>query len=130
MITAAITFVVSDRFEHHFAKKIESSPIFVFFNRFIQKHQWLAIFTLRATMTSPFNVSYLAGILDIKIWPFLAATGLGIISEITIFVYLGTLISAHVHFSLWLIFVFVIGLSMLPTILLTAWQTWNRKVLH
>ena len=120
MATGIICFVISDRAERHFAKKIESSPVFIFFNKFIQKHQWFAIFAIRATMTSPLNVSYLAGVLDMSIWPFLLATGLGVISEITIFVYLGTLISAHVHFSLWLIFVFVMGLSLIPALAIGA----------
>lgn len=128
MVTATICFIVSDRAERRFAGKIESSPVFIFFNQFIQKHQWLAVFVIRATMTSPFNVSYLAGILDMNIGPFLAATAFGVISDVVIFVYLGTLIGAHVHFSLWLIFVIVMGLSLLPSLVVLIAKSLPRRV--
>lgn len=128
VITAVISYYLSEKVDHLFAEKIEKSPIIKFFHHFIAKHQALAIFTIRTTMTAPVNVSYLAGILDMNIISFLLATAFGVISEVVIFVYLGTLIGAHVHFSLWYIFVFVVGLSLLPTLVVLVAKSRTRRV--
>lgn len=127
MVTAIISYYMSEKVDHLLAEKMEKSPVIKFFHHFIARHQALAIFTIRTTMTAPVNVSYLAGILDMNIGTFLLATCFGVITEVVIFVYLGTLISAQVHFSLWLIFVLVVSLSLLPTLIVLSAKTINSK---
>ena len=125
MATAAITFAISDKLEHVVAKKIATSPTLKFFHNFLHRHGALAVFSLRATMSSPLNVSYLAGFSDMRPIPFLLATGFGVIPEVTLFVYIGTLIAARVELSIITIFAIVLGLTYLPTLAVMLY--WGKR---
>lgn len=128
--TAIISFVFSEKVEHIFAKQLAKSSVLNFFHRFIKKHEALAIFVIRSTMSAPFNVSYLAGILEMRFLPFLLATSLGVISEVTIFVYIGTLISAHVNFDLWYVFIGIVAVAFIPAIIAVLYKVFGKNISH
>lgn len=122
MVTALITFSLSDRLEHTLAKRrLWSKPI-AFFHGFMQTHAALAVCALRATMSSPVNVSYLAGMTDMSLAPFLLATALGVVPETILFTYLGSTLVAGTHLDLFPIFILVLSLTYLPSVLVALYE--------
>ena len=117
IISAIACFLLSQKIGKIFIDKISKFSAFNFFKQFIEKQGALAIFVLRATMTSPFNVSYFAGLMQMKINEFFVATAVGAIPETVLFVYLGTLISERVRFRLWYVFLGLLILNYLPTLI-------------
>lgn len=127
-VASALTcFALSKKIGRLFVDRISKSQIFAFFKQFVEKRRALAIFVLRATMSSPFNVSYLAGLMQMNGWEFFAASALGVIPEAVLFVFLGTLINERVRFHLWYIFLLLLLLNYLPTLILISVKYLRRR---
>ena len=126
VISAVTSFVISKYIGKLFLKKLIQSKFLSFFKRFIEKKGALAIFVIRATMSSPFNISYLAGFMQIGFIGFMIATALGIIPETVLFVYLGTLIQ-HTRIRLWYVFIGLVVVGILPFTVLLVSKLFPKK---
>ncbi len=129
-VTSALAcFILSRKVGKIFAEQIAKSKIVSLYKQFIEKKRALAIFALRATMSAPFNISYFAGLIQMNGGEFATATAFGVIPEAVLFVYLGTLISAHIRFRLWYVFLACMALNYVPTaiIILTKYLRRNKK---
>jgi len=127
IISSVSAFFMSKYISKLFLKKIIKSRFFNFYNRLIKKRRAFAVFVIRATMTAPFNISFLAGISDMPFLNFLGATTLGVITESAFFPYLGTLIVQRVRFRLWYVLIILIILSVLPTVILLISRILPKK---
>jgi uncharacterized membrane protein YdjX (TVP38/TMEM64 family) len=120
IISFIACFLLSQKIGKIFIGKIVNLPIFNFYKQYIEKKGALAIFVFRATLSSPFNISYFAGLIKMNGWKFFIASALGVIPEVVLFVFLGTLIDEHVRFRLWYIFLFLLVLTYLPNLILIS----------
>jgi uncharacterized membrane protein YdjX (TVP38/TMEM64 family) len=99
-------------------KRILENRIFNFYRRYIHKKGPLAIFTIRATMASPFNVvSFLAGLTQMKILQFSTATVLGTIPESLLFSFIGSFLKS-MRLRLWYIFILTVLLGAIGPVLM------------
>lgn len=120
VLSSVITFLLSRKIGKFFLKKLMNSKFLGFIREFIAKKGALGVFVIRATMTSPFSISYIAGFMDISLLGFTLAMIVGAIPETILFVYLGTL-AQHARIRLWYIGIPMVILSLLPlTIFLTT----------
>lgn len=117
VLSSIATYIFSKHIGKLFLRNLMRSNFLNFFRQFIEKRGAFAIFVIRATMSAPFSVSYLAGFMQVGLLGFTGAIMLGAIPETVLFVYLGTLIQ-HTRIRLWYIFTFLVILSILPFILL------------
>ena len=127
IVSAVVCFLLSKKVGQIFIGRISKMAIFNFFRQFIEKQGALAVFVLRATMSSPFNLSYFAGLMQMDFKKFSFATALGVIPEVTFFVFLGTLINAHIRFRLWYVFIGLLALNYLPTLIALAYNSLHRQ---
>lgn len=98
--------------------RLLENRIFNFYRRYIHNKGPLAVFTIRATMASPFNVvSFLAGLTQMKIRNFTIATILGTIPESLLFSYIGSLLQS-MRLRLWYIFILTVILGAIGPILM------------
>jgi uncharacterized membrane protein YdjX (TVP38/TMEM64 family) len=99
-------------------KRLLENKIFNFYRQYIHKKGPLAIFTVRATMASPFNVvSFLAGLTDMKLLNFSIATVLGTIPESFLFSFVGSLLQS-MKLRIWYIFILTVLLSAIGPVLM------------
>jgi len=120
IVSFIICFLLSKKIGKIFIGKIINLPIFSFYKQYIEKKGAWAIFVFRATLSSPFNVSYFAGLIKMNGWKFFIASAFGVIPEVVFFVFLGTLINDHIRFRLWYVFLFLLILTYLPNLILIS----------
>jgi uncharacterized membrane protein YdjX (TVP38/TMEM64 family) len=110
-------FQISRHFRKRLMKKILDSKLFTVYREFIKKKGPLAVFVIRAVMAAPFNISYMAGFMEMNPLSFSLATALGVVPEVLLFVYLGTLVQ-HTHIRLWYVFILLVILAVGPLVAL------------
>lgn len=111
IIGSVAAFVMTRIIGRSVFRRILENKIFNFYRRYIHDKGPLAIFTIRATMASPFNVvSFLAGLTQMKILNFTIATVLGTIPESLLFSYIGSLLQS-MRLRLWYIFILTVLLG-------------------
>lgn len=126
VISSIITFFLSRYIGKFFLKKLMQNQFVGFFRQFIQKKGPFAIFVIRATMSSPINISYLGGLMQVGFLGFTIATALGVIPETVLFVYLGTLMQ-HTRIRLWYIFIGLVVMGIAPFTALLLSRLFSRK---
>src|SRR5579859_310727 len=90
-ISSCLAFWFARFIGKRIAKRFTKSKFFDFYKDYLKRSGPKAVLIMRATMLSPFNVvSYLAGLTEMKFWPFLAATVLGSIPEAVLFTFVGS----------------------------------------
>lgn len=118
IIASVAAFVMTRIIGKSIFRRILENRIFNFYRRYIHNKGPLAIFTIRATMASPFNVvSFLAGLTQMGILQFTVATVLGTVPESLLFSYVGSLLQ-HMRLRLWYIFILTVLLSAIGPILM------------
>ncbi len=111
IIGSVAAFVMTRIVGKSIFRRMLENKIFNFYRRYIHDKGPLAIFTIRATMASPFNVvSFLAGLTQMKILNFTIATILGTIPESLLFSYVGSLLQST-RLRLWYIFILTVLLG-------------------
>jgi uncharacterized membrane protein YdjX (TVP38/TMEM64 family) len=118
IIGSVAAFVMTRIIGRSVFRRILENKIFNFYRRYIHDKGPLAIFTIRATMASPFNVvSFLAGLTQMKILNFTIATILGTIPESLLFSYIGSLLQS-MRLRLWYIFILTVLLGAIGPVLM------------
>jgi len=118
IIGSVAAFIMTRMIGKSIFRRILENRIFNFYRRYIHHKGPLAIFTIRATMASPFNVvSFLAGLTQMHVAEFTAATVLGTIPESVLFSYIGSLLQ-HTRLRLWYIFILTVVLGAVGPILM------------
>lgn len=115
MVSSIAAFALSRYVGKRWLKRFLNNPFINFYLRYIDKFGFSAVFIIRAVIAAPFNISYVAGLSRIRNSVFLAATALGILSEVFVFVYIGTLVR-NTRIQLWYIFILLVLLGILPLI--------------
>jgi uncharacterized membrane protein YdjX (TVP38/TMEM64 family) len=120
LISNICAFFLSKIIGKHYLSTLSNNKFIGFYKKYLDRRGALAVFVFRATMSMPFNISYLAGLVQMKWHKFTLATALGLLPETVLFVYLGSLISERMrlHIRLSLIVVILIILSILPSLIL------------
>ncbi len=127
VISCTTGFKLTKYLGKKFLGRIANSRWWGFYRDFLKKRGAFGVFVIRATMSSPFNVSYLAGLLQMDTAGFMAATALGVIPEAVIFAFLGNLLAQHIRIRLWYVFIFVVVMSIAPGLVLTSWNFFRSK---
>jgi uncharacterized membrane protein YdjX (TVP38/TMEM64 family) len=111
-------FVMTRMLGKSIFRRVLDNRVFNFYRRYIHTKGPLAIFTIRATMASPFNVvSFLAGLTDMRILNFTVATVLGTIPEAVLFSFIGSLLQS-MRLRLWYVFILTVLLSAIGPVLM------------
>jgi uncharacterized membrane protein YdjX (TVP38/TMEM64 family) len=105
---------------------LANSKWLVFYRDFLQKQGAFGVFVIRATMSSPFNITYLAGLMQMETSGFLLATTLGVIPEVVMYSLLGNLIHDRVPIRLWYVFAVVVIISTAPILILTTGNLFKK----
>ena len=126
LISSITAFSLSKRIGKFFINGIMKNRIFGFYQQFIKKRGTFAVFVIRATMSAPFSISYMAGLMQMNALGFTVAILLGAIPEVVIFVYLGTLIQ-QTHIRLWYILITLVILGTIPLIVLLTSKIWPKR---
>ena len=131
IIGSAGAFIMTRMIGRSVFKNLLENRLFNFYRRYIHKKGPIAIFTVRATMASPFNVvSFLAGLTEMKFLQFTLATILGTIPEALLFSYVGSLIQ-HMRLRLWYIFILTVLLGAIgPIFMYLESRYLNPKAKH
>jgi uncharacterized membrane protein YdjX (TVP38/TMEM64 family) len=125
--TASLTaFDLTENVPDSFLGHVLGSRFSVPYKKFIERRGAFAVFVARATMTAPFSVSYLAGLSKVKFKGFAIATALGIIPEVVIFVYSGSLVIHYLGLDFWYVFIIFIVIGITPVLIWLAIKLFSR----
>jgi uncharacterized membrane protein YdjX (TVP38/TMEM64 family) len=113
MVASIAAYFVAKHIGQRMFAKILNNPFINFYRKFIDKRGAFAVFIIRAVIAAPFNISYVAGLTRMDNLEFAGATALGVIPEVSLFVYIGVLIQ-YTRIRLWYVLVLLVALGVIP----------------
>ncbi len=118
VISSLFAFYLARYFAKRILKRFIKYEFLEFYIKYLQRSGPRAVLITRAAMVAPFNVvSYLAGLTEMRVTSFFAATLIGCIPEAAIYAFIGSVIKTT-HVRLWYVFVAVLilgGLGLIAT---------------
>jgi uncharacterized membrane protein YdjX (TVP38/TMEM64 family) len=127
MLASIAAYVFSKYLAKYVLKKIMAAGYLDFYQNFLNSHGAWAVFVIRATLSAPFNISFLAGLMNMPFMRFFWGTAFGVLTESMIFPYIGTLLIGRVRFRLWYVLVILAVLGVVPLLITMVIKLIKKK---